>query len=166
MSSSSSPVLEGIKTPDGTNAGSPRVGPLPNAHESTNRLDKATMLNPIRNEKTTVSNQTGRADKSPMLNPTRVDKSPHLAPATGFSGDDIVGNTLNPDGTQAVPVAPQLVIESDRIPKRMLQRLKQRPELASIDWASETGKTAGLAWVKRTDEVSATSTNASPTSYS
>ncbi|KAG0289114.1 hypothetical protein BGZ96_007235 [Linnemannia gamsii] len=138
MSSSSSPVLEGIKTPDGINAGSPRVGPLPNAHDSTYRLDKVTMLNPIRNEKTTASSQTGRADKSPMLNATRVDKSPLLAPVTGYSGDDLVGNTLNPDGTQGALVAPQLVIESDRIPKRMLLRLKQRPELASIDWTSET----------------------------
>jgi hypothetical protein len=98
------------------------------------------MLNPIRNEKTVVPNQAGRADKSPMLNATRVDKSPLLAPVTGLSGDDLVGNNLNPDGTQAAPVAPQLLIESDRIPKRMLQRLKQRPDLSSVDWASETGK--------------------------
>jgi hypothetical protein len=71
-----------------------------------------------------------------------MDKSPHLAPVTGFSGDDILGNGLNPDGTPAVPVAPQLLIESDRIPKRMLQRLKQRPDLAAVDWGSETGKVA------------------------
>ncbi|KAF8940477.1 hypothetical protein BGZ47_007727 [Haplosporangium gracile] len=135
ISSSSSPVLEGMKTPDGVNAGSPRVGPLPNAHESTNKSDKATLLNPIRNEKIPVPNPSARIDKSPMLNPTRIDKSPLMAPVSGFSGDD---NIPNPDGTQAVPTAPQLLIESDRIPKRMLQRLKQRPDLASVDWASET----------------------------
>ncbi|KAF9130122.1 hypothetical protein BGX30_013637 [Mortierella sp. GBA39] len=138
ISSSSSPVLEGIKTPDGTNAGSPRVGPLPNAHESTSRLDKATMLNPIRNEKAPVLNPAARTDRSPLLNATPVDKSPLIAPVPGFSGDELVGNAFNPDGSQAVPVAPQLLIESDRIPKRMLQRLKQRPDLASVDWASET----------------------------
>lgn len=142
MSSSSSPVLEGVKTPDGANAGSPRVGPLPNAHESTSRLDRATMLNPIRSEKAPVLNPTARIDRSPMLNPTRVDKSPLIAPVTGFSGDELAGNAFNPDGTPAVPAAPQLLIESDRIPKRMLQRLKQRPDLASVDWASETGKFA------------------------
>ncbi|KAG9068175.1 hypothetical protein KI688_011770 [Linnemannia hyalina] len=138
MSSSSSPVLEGIKTPDGANAGSPRVGPLPNAHESTSRLDKPTMLNPIRSEKAPVPNPAARADRSPLLNATPVDKSPLIAPVPGLSGDELVGNAFNPDGSQAVPVAPQLLIESDRIPKRMLQRLKQRPDLALVDWASET----------------------------
>ena len=144
MSSSSSPVLEGVKTPDGANAGSPRVGPLPNAHEFTSRLDKATMLNPIRSEKAPMLSPATRTDKSPMLNPTRVDKSPLIAPVSGFSGDELVGNAFNPDGSQAVPVAPQLLIESDRIPKRMLQRLKQRPDLVSVDWASEIGKFAGM----------------------
>lgn len=144
MSSNSSPVLEGVKTPDGANAGSPRVGPLPNAHESTSRLDKATMLNPIRSEKAPVPNPTSRTDKSPMLNSTRVDNSPLIAPVSGFSGDELVGNAFNPDGSQAVPIAPQLLIESDRIPKRMLQRLKQRPDLASVDWTSETGKRAAM----------------------
>lgn len=147
MSSSSSPVLEGVKTPDGANAGSPRVGPLPNAHESTSRLDKATMLNPIRSEKAPVPNPAARTDKSPMLNPTRVDKSPLIAPVSGFSGDELVGNAFNPDGSQAVPAVPQLLIESDRIPKRMLQRLKQRPDLATVDWSSETGKLAGVLLV-------------------
>ncbi|KAG0376257.1 hypothetical protein BGX24_008010 [Mortierella sp. AD032] len=143
MSSASSPVLEASRTPDGVNAGSPRVGPLLNVHEfaAANRLDKAnTLLNPIRNEKTPTPNQAARTDKSPspMLNATRVDKSPHLPPVSGFSGDDTVNNTLNPDGTPAIPVAPQLLIESDRIPKGMLQRLKLRPDLASVDWGSET----------------------------
>ncbi|KAF9130624.1 hypothetical protein BGW39_002854 [Mortierella sp. 14UC] len=139
MSSTSSPTLEASRTPDGMNTGSPRVGPLPNAHEFASRLDKANnTLNPIRAEKTPSPNPTARTDKSPRLNPSRVDKSPLLGSVSGFSGDDIVGNGLNPDGTSAAPVAPQLLIESDRIPKRMLQRLKQRPDLAAVDWESET----------------------------
>ncbi|KAF9100572.1 hypothetical protein BGX29_006483 [Mortierella sp. GBA35] len=134
LSSTSSPVLEAIKTPDGANARSPRVGPVPTPFESTN---KSTMLNPIRSEKTPAVNPAARTDnKSPMLNPTHVDKSPHLNPVSSFSGDDVV---LNADTTQqAVPVASQLLIEIDRIPKRMLQRLKQRPDLALVDWGSET----------------------------
>ncbi|KAF9902323.1 hypothetical protein EC991_005034 [Linnemannia zychae] len=139
MSSTSSPILEAIRTPDGVNASSPRVGPLPNAHEFASRFDKANnALNPIRAEKTPTLNPAAKTDRSPLLNATRVDKSPNLAPVSGFSGDDIAGNGHNPDGTPAVPVAPQLFIESDRIPKRMLQRLKQRPDLATVDWGSET----------------------------
>ncbi|KAF9928184.1 hypothetical protein FBU30_002580 [Linnemannia zychae] len=134
VSSTSSPVLDAVKTPDGVNSGSPRIGPLPSVQDFANRLDKATMSSLIRNEKSPTPNPATRTDKSPMLNPVHNDKSPLLAPASGLSGDDAVGPLI----TEPTPTTPQLLVECDRLPKRLMERLKQRPELASVDWTAET----------------------------
>ena len=78
-----------------------------------------------------------------MLNSTRMEKSPLLVPASMFAGEELSGNAapIQADITKPnVGVAQQLLVEVERLPKRLLQKLKQRPELASIEWTADTGK--------------------------
>lgn len=95
-------------------------------------------------------------DKSPMIQPSRnIDKSPLMMPTTSFTGEEglnqqsnysTTGPAIGPNSTGmeavkplAVSPAPQLLVEVERIPKRMQQQLKLLPELASVTWNSETG---------------------------
>lgn len=147
MSGTSSPVLEATKSPDIIGASSPRIGPMapmdkagiltPSGASSAAatgvvRSDKSPMLNPIR-------------DRSPMLTPTpsyKADRSPLLIPASTFVGEELANNVapINVDPTKlSMCFSSQLLVDVERIPKRLLPKLKERPELASIDWGSETG---------------------------
>jgi len=91
------------------------------------------MLNPV------------RSDKSPMLTPTlsyKADRSPRLMPVPSFVGEELANNVLpiNVDLTKlSMCFSSQLMVDVERIPKRLLPKLKERPELASIEWSSETG---------------------------
>ncbi|KAG0336103.1 hypothetical protein BG000_006928 [Podila horticola] len=154
MSGTSSPVLEATKSPDIIGASSPRIGPMapmdkagiltPSGASSAAatgvvRSDKSPMLNPIR-------------DRSPMLTPTpsyKADRSPLLIPASTFVGEELANNVapINVDPTKlSMCFSSQLLVDVERIPKRLLPKLKERPELASIDWGSETVDLSGL-WV-------------------
>ncbi|KAI1296257.1 hypothetical protein EDD11_007449 [Mortierella claussenii] len=132
LSSSSSPVLEAIKNPDNAGVSSPRIGPMI-GQGSLGRADKSPMLNPTRMDKSPMVGPLTRIDKSPMLNPSKADKSPLLVPTGMFVGEEYSDVTK-----QTVCVASQLLVDVDRIPKRLLQKLKLRSELASIDWTAET----------------------------
>ncbi|KAI8601561.1 hypothetical protein EDD21DRAFT_103922 [Dissophora ornata] len=142
MSSSSSPVLEAVKSPDGSvGVYSPRVGPSPNAADSLSRMERSPSSNPSRNDKSPMINPTTRIEKSPMLNSTRTEKSPLLVPASMFVGEELSGNAIpiHADITKPnVCLTQQLLVEVERLPKRLLQKLKQRPELASIEWTEDT----------------------------
>ncbi|KAG0362490.1 hypothetical protein BGZ54_008614 [Gamsiella multidivaricata] len=129
LSSSSSPGLDPVKSPDGVMVNSPRVVPSSGLSDVVNRTDKSPRVNPA-----------SRMERSPLLNPSRTEKSP-LLPASTFAGEDIAGNAVlvhTDISKQAACVASQLLIDVERIPKRLLQRLKTRPELASIDWTADT----------------------------
>ncbi|KAG0203851.1 hypothetical protein BGX28_004021 [Mortierella sp. GBA30] len=73
-----------------------------------------------------------------MLNPLRTEKSPLLGPASTSAGEGVAGNStlvsMDPS-KQNICLASQLLVDVERIPKRLLQRLKERTELASIDWS-------------------------------
>ncbi|KAI9238269.1 MAG: hypothetical protein BYD32DRAFT_414184 [Podila humilis] len=146
LSGTSSPVLEATKNPDLIGISSPRVGPMVSADKAgltssgsssaaasgVVRSDKSPMLNPV------------RSDKSPMLTPTpsnKVDRSPLLMPASSFVGEELANNVvpINVDPTKlSICFSSQLMVDVERIPKRLLPKLKERPELASIEWNSET----------------------------
>ncbi|KAF9179912.1 hypothetical protein BGZ51_006562 [Haplosporangium sp. Z 767] len=139
FSSSNSPVLEAIKNLDSIETGSPITGSINGTPELSVRLDRPSpVVNPSRPDKSSTS-LASRTEKSPMLDPSRTDKSPLLMP-TSSTGEDTSGN-LVPYSTdplkQSAFKASQLLVEVDRIPKRMLQQLKQRPELDTVDWTSD-----------------------------
>ncbi|KAG0255555.1 hypothetical protein BG011_005059 [Mortierella polycephala] len=139
FSSSNSPVLEAVKNPDSIETGLPKSGSINGMPEASVRMDRPSpMVNPSRSEKSSTS-LASRVEKSPMLDPSRSDKSPLLIPASS-TGEDISGN-LVPYSTdplkQPTFKVSQLIVEIDRIPKRMLQQLKQRPELDTVDWTSD-----------------------------
>ncbi|KAF9560529.1 hypothetical protein EC968_006132 [Mortierella alpina] len=126
MSGTSSPVLDPLKSPEAAGTNSPRTGPINGSvTDPTNRL-----------EKSPITNAASRAQKSPMLNPARTDKSPMIGPASSSAGEEV---TVAVDSAkQNLCVASQLMVDVERIPKRLLQQLKARPDLASIDWSSDT----------------------------
>ncbi|KAF9300393.1 hypothetical protein BGZ74_007937 [Mortierella antarctica] len=144
MSGTSSPVLEATKSPDIIGTSSPRVGPMAptdkaglissgassTAASGVIRSEKSPMLNPVR-------------DRSPMLTPTpsnKADRSPLLMPVSSFVGEELANNVPIVDPTKlSMCFSSQLLVDVDRIPKRLLPKLKERPELASIDWSLETG---------------------------
>ncbi|KAF9110364.1 hypothetical protein BGX27_006459 [Mortierella sp. AM989] len=103
-----------LMSPDGTaGISSPRFGPITDAAV---RMDKSPIAYPV------------KSDKSPLANPVSwMDKSPMVAPTVG-TGEN-----------QAMCTDLQLLVDVDRIPKRLLERLKLRPELSSIDWSEDTG---------------------------
>lgn len=117
LSSTSSPVLDAVKNPDGIGFGSPRVGP------SIVGTDKYSMANPASTE------------RSPAINP-RTEKSPILVADSGLTGEVSSGNATTDITKQTT--APQLLIDVDRIPKRLLKRLQERPELSSVNWSDDT----------------------------
>ncbi|KAF9929720.1 hypothetical protein BGZ67_006171 [Mortierella alpina] len=126
MSSASSPVLDPLKSPETVGTNSPRTGPIVGGiADSMNRL-----------EKSPITNAASRAQKSPMLNPARMDKSPMIGPASTSAGEE--GAVAMDSAKQNLCVASQLLVDVERIPKRLLQQLKERPDLASIDWSSDT----------------------------
>ncbi|KAF9367500.1 hypothetical protein CPB97_005676, partial [Podila verticillata] len=137
LSGTSSPVLEATKSPDLIGISSPRVGPMVPSDKAALtssgsssadasgvvRSDKSPMLNPV------------RSDKSPMLTPTpsnKADRSPLLMPVSSFVGEELANNV---DPTKlSMCFSSQLLVDVERIPKRLLPKLKERPELASIEW--------------------------------
>ncbi|KAF9951796.1 hypothetical protein BGZ72_006754 [Mortierella alpina] len=121
MSSSSSPVLGPLKSPETGGTNSPRTGPIA---DPMNRLEKSPM-----------TNSAARTQKSPMLNPARMDKSPLIGPASTSAGEEAA--VAVDSAKQNMCVATQLMVDVERIPKRLLQQLKERPDLASIDWSSD-----------------------------
>ncbi|KAF9433339.1 hypothetical protein BGZ76_009579 [Entomortierella beljakovae] len=123
-SGTSSPTIDASKSPDiitGQGISSPRFGPSSGIPDTV-RSEKSPLVNPLKMDRSPMVHPT---TKSPMINP-RTDKSPMIAPVVG-SGDD-----------QATGVASHLILDVDRIPKRLLERLKARPELGSIDWSEDT----------------------------
>lgn len=116
-------MLEAVKNPDGASISSPRVGP--SAVGADGRMDKSSTVNLSRNDKSTT-------ERSPILNGARAEKSPMLMADSIFAGD-------NPSGNATTTLPPQLLVDVDRIPKRLLQRLKARPELSSVNWTADTG---------------------------
>ncbi|KAF8977621.1 hypothetical protein BGZ46_007249 [Entomortierella lignicola] len=119
LSGTSSPILEAVRSTDGIiGMSSPRFGPI---SDTTNRMDKSPTVYPTKGDRSPMVIPVTRTEKSPMLNPSRTDK-PVLSVAE----------------EQATPAASQMLVDVDRIPKRLLERLKSRPELASIDWSEDT----------------------------
>lgn len=128
LSSASSPVLDPLKSPETVGTNSPRTGPISGGPaDAMNRLEKSPMTNAV-----------SRAQKSPMLNPARMEKSPLIGPAS-VSGGEEASATVD-SAKQNLCVASQLMVDVERLPKRLLQELKERPDLASIDWSSDTGR--------------------------
>ncbi|KAF9290201.1 hypothetical protein BGZ68_007672 [Mortierella alpina] len=126
LSSASSPVLDPLKSPETVGTNSPRTGPISGGPaDAMNRLEKSPMTNAV-----------SRAQKSPMLNPARMEKSPLIGPAS-VSGGEEASATVD-SAKQNLCVASQLMVDVERLPKRLLQELKERPDLASIDWSSDT----------------------------
>ncbi|KAG0048171.1 hypothetical protein BGZ83_006828 [Gryganskiella cystojenkinii] len=144
---------------------SPRVGPTGMMYDSQTRMEnKSPMLNPTKSDSNKNSINTrspmitpslaasSRGDKSPMMQSNRsVEKSPLMGPSPVPGGEDVnsaastglttggAGQTVvDHSNIQAPNPAPQLLIDVDRIPKRMLQRLKLLPELSSVIWTSDT----------------------------
>src|SRR5688500_7241995 len=128
MSGTSSPVLDPLKSPETVGTNSPRTGPSAGGiGDSMARLERSPIMN-----------AASRAQKSPMLNPARMDKSPMIGPASTPAGEEIA--VMSDSAKQSLCVVSQLVVDVERIPKRLLQQLKARPDLALIDWSSDTGK--------------------------
>ncbi|KAG0300080.1 hypothetical protein BGZ98_009508, partial [Dissophora globulifera] len=140
LSSSSSPVLEAVKSPDGSiGVSSPRVGPIAGAMDILGRSDRSPSVHPSRSDKSPTINPTSRPiEKSPLLNASKAEKSPLLMPTSMFVGEDVSGTTTPMHGELTKQAACALLVDVERIPKRLLQRLKQRPELGSIDWTEDT----------------------------
>lgn len=101
-----------------------------------------------------IQPSASRPEKSPMIQPIRnLEKSPLLVPSAIFSNDEGTTHQSSPVTTAAGPAltameavkssgtvpTSQLIIDVERIPKRMLDRLKLQPELASVEWKAETG---------------------------
>jgi len=124
-------VLEAVKNPDGVGISSPRVGP--SAVGADGRMDRSSTVNLFRNDKSSMVNPSSTTERSPILNAIRTEKSPTLVAESMFAGD-------NPSGNVTTTHPLQLLVDVDRIPKRLLQRLKARPELSSINWTADTGK--------------------------
>ncbi|KAF9351180.1 hypothetical protein BGX26_010754 [Mortierella sp. AD094] len=123
LSGTSSPILEAVRSPDGIiGMGSPRFGPSAGVSDATTRLDKSPIVHPTKGDRSPMVNPVARMDKSPMLNPSRMEKQ-----STIGAGED-----------QNICMVSQLLVDVDRIPKRLLERLKLRPELASVDWSEDT----------------------------
>ncbi|KAF9365247.1 hypothetical protein BGX34_010724 [Mortierella sp. NVP85] len=129
LSGTSSPVLEAVKNPDGVGISSPRVGP--SVVGADGRMDRSSAVNLSRNDKSSMANPSSTTERSPILNAIRTEKSPTLVAESMFVGD-------NPSGNVATTHPLQLLVDVDRIPKRLLQRLKARPELSSINWTADT----------------------------
>ncbi|KAF9964426.1 hypothetical protein BGZ70_006475 [Mortierella alpina] len=126
VNSTSSPVLDPLKSPETVGTNSPRTGPSTGGTgDSMARLEKSPIMN-----------AASRAQKSPMLNPARMDKSPMMGPASTPAGEETA--VVTDSAKQNLCVASQLMVDVERIPKRLLQQLKARPDLASIDWSSDT----------------------------
>ncbi|KAG0336031.1 hypothetical protein BG004_008226 [Podila humilis] len=122
------------------------------------RLDKSPMLKPSKpessprlnpsavnyyNNTTTTSNNNNNINNiNSNINHNKTERSsPFLVPVSVFAGEELANHVIpiNIDPTKApMCFSSQLLVDMERIPKRMHPRLKERPELASIDWSSET----------------------------
>ncbi|KAG0012804.1 hypothetical protein BGZ80_011505 [Entomortierella chlamydospora] len=123
LSGASSPILEAVRNPDGViGLGSPRFGPSAGVSDATTRLEKSPIVHPTKGDRSPMANPVPWMDKSPALNPSRMDKQ-----ATTGAGED-----------QNICTTSELLVDVDRIPKRLLERLKLRPELASVNWSEDT----------------------------
>ncbi|GJJ72903.1 hypothetical protein EMPS_05261 [Entomortierella parvispora] len=169
------PVESNSSSPDTIGAHpSPRVGPqgVMIMSDSQTRVEhKSPLLNPRTDSFNSTFNSSNtrsplmqpsisRPEKSPMLQPARnLEKSPLLPPSAMFSNEEggthqnspaITAAGPNLTSTEAakpmatVPTS-RLIIDVERIPKRMLDRLKLQPELASVEWKAETVDLSALS---------------------
>ena len=127
---------------------SPMLNPRTDSYNSTYNNPTGNTRSPL------MQPSASRPEKSPMIQPIRnLEKSPLLVPSTMLSNDEgtthqnspaitAVGpTTTNTEAVKPLTTIPtsQLIIDVERIPKRLLDRLKLQPELASVEWKAETG---------------------------